>query len=103
MAMQHVTSTVPRIARAPSQARRAPASLPKLVADLRDAFRSGRTQALDWRLRQLSGLERMIADHEAELLEALRADMGKPALEAHVCEIGHVRSELALMKDQLPR
>ena len=83
MSMQHVTSTAPRVARAPSQARRVPTSLPKLVADLRDAFRSGRTRALDWRLRQLAGLERMIADHEAQLIDALRADVGKPALEAY--------------------
>jgi aldehyde dehydrogenase (NAD+) len=103
MSMQHVTSTVPRVARAPSQARRIQTSLPKLVADLRDAFRSGRTRGLDWRLRQLAGLERMIVDHEPLLLEALRADMGKPVLEAYACEIGHVRAELGLAKEQLPR
>jgi aldehyde dehydrogenase (NAD+) len=45
----------------------------------------------------------MFADHEALWLDALRADMGKPVLEAHACEIGPIRAELALVKAQLPR
>jgi aldehyde dehydrogenase (NAD+) len=115
MSVQHVTNTGPRIGspvvgwgrdsidRTRREARRAPSNLPKLVADLRDAFRSGRTRTVHWRLRQLAGLERMITDHEALLVDALREDMGKPVLEAYACEIGPLRAELALAQEKLPR
>jgi aldehyde dehydrogenase (NAD+) len=65
-----------------------------IVETLRATFRSGRTRPLDWRRGQLRGLRRMLVEREAELVEALRQDLGKPALESFVTEIGLVRGEI---------
>lgn len=65
-----------------------------IVAALRATFRSQRTRPLDWRRGQLRALRRMLVEREAEFVEALRQDLGKPALESFVTEIGIVRGEI---------
>jgi len=97
MSMQYVASTLPKVARATGPSR----TLSRLIADLRDAFRSGRTRPVDWRLQQLEGLERLLVEHEPAIRAALTADAGRPALEAYAAEIGHVQSVLALVKERL--
>jgi aldehyde dehydrogenase (NAD+) len=81
-------------ARAPSD----PAS--PLVAALRATCDSGRTRPLPWRLQQLAGLRRLIAEREAEIHEALRADLGKPRFESFATETAFVDAEL---REMLPR
>ena len=66
-----------------------------IVQRLRTTFDSGRTRPLAWRRAQLQALLRMLAECEAEFLAALRRDLGKPALEGYVTEIGLVRAEIA--------
>ncbi|MGH9274926.1 MAG: aldehyde dehydrogenase family protein [Acidimicrobiales bacterium] len=61
---------------------------------LRATFESGRTRSLAWRQEQLAGLRRMVEEGDAELVEALRQDLGRPAMEAFVADIGHVKGEL---------
>ena len=39
-------------------------------------------------------MQRLLVDHEGELLEALAADLGKPATEAYATELGFVGAEL---------
>ncbi len=39
----------------------------------------------------------MLETHEAEFLEALRVDLGKPEVEAYITDIGFVTSEIRLM------
>ncbi len=53
-----------------------------LVAKLRRSFESGVTRPEDWRHRQLERFQAMLVDHEADWLEAMRADLGKPQFEA---------------------
>ena len=62
----------------------------------------GRTRSLAWRLKQLDHLVALVRTHEAELLEALAADLGKPPLEA-TFELIAVRQELAITRRQLGR
>src|SRR5688500_14195748 len=61
---------------------------------LRATFESGRTRPLGWRQEQLAGLRRLVEEGDAELVEALRQDLGRPAMEAFVADIGHVKGEL---------
>ena len=61
---------------------------------------AGHTRSLAWRLEQLERLGTLLANHEAEVLEALAADLGKPPLEA-MFELVAVRHELALTRRML--
>jgi aldehyde dehydrogenase (NAD+) len=61
---------------------------------LRKTFESGRTRPASWRKEQLAGLRRMMVEAEDELLEALRADLGRPRVEAYAADIGHTKAEL---------
>jgi aldehyde dehydrogenase (NAD+) len=65
----------------------------RVVADLRRVFESGRTRPLEWRVAQLEGLERMCVECEKEIIEALRADLGRPAFETYGTEIGFLKAD----------
>ncbi|GMG86813.1 aldehyde dehydrogenase family protein [Biformimicrobium ophioploci] len=65
-----------------------------LVGELRDYFISGGTRSLDWRRRQLRQLSRMLADHEARFLEALKADLHKAPLEGWATEVSSVQGDI---------
>jgi len=61
----------------------------------RAAFNSGRTRSVQWRKAQLRALDRLLVEGEAELSEALRLDLGKPAFEGYITDIAFVRTEIA--------
>ena len=65
-----------------------------VVAGLRRTFDEGRTKPLTWRLAQLEGMRRMLAEQSGRFEEALHADLGKPAAESIVTEIGFLTQEL---------
>lgn len=67
----------------------------KLVARQRAFFRSGATLDLAYRRRALDKLATAIRAREAELLAALKADLGKSGTEGYLCEIGMTLSELS--------
>jgi len=69
---------------------------PTLVKSLRSSFESGRTRPLPWRIDQILRLRALITNHEAELIEALRADLGKPVREAWLADLLPVRQECDL-------
>ena len=79
---------------------RSPAST---VATLRATYRSGVTRPLAWRRRQLEQLARMLEENEGEFLEALRVDLGKPAVEGFITDIAFVLSEVESMRRHLAR
>jgi aldehyde dehydrogenase (NAD+) len=64
------------------------------VARLRATFESGRTRPLRWRRDQLEALRAMLVEREADLLAALKADLGKPPTEAWATDVGFVISEI---------
>ena len=59
----------------------------QVVQGLRDTFASGRTRSVEWRLEQLDALNRMLVDAEAEFVEALAQDLGRPAMEAFAADL----------------
>jgi len=67
----------------------------EVVTRVRAAFSSGRTRPLAWRAEQLRGLERLVVEHEEELLGAMAADFGKPRLEAWLADLAPVAAEAA--------
>ena len=74
-----------------------------IVRSLRAAFDSGLTRDLAWRQGQLVALERMMVENEAEIAEALKADLGKPFGEACTAEIDFTRKEAAHARRHLRR
>jgi aldehyde dehydrogenase (NAD+) len=68
--------------------------IPKLVANLRGAFESGRTRPIEWRREQLRRLKALLEEREGDLLDALAADLGKPRLEGWATDIGIVINEI---------
>ena len=76
-----------------------PASV--VAGALRAHFQTGATKSLSWRLFQLDALEHFLMEREQDILDALRADLGKPAMEAFGSEIGLPLSELRLVRKKL--
>ena len=58
-----------------------------IVERLRATFESGRTRPVKWRRAQLEAIKRMLAEREDEFLDALAADLGKPALEGWLTDL----------------
>jgi len=75
---------------------------PPDVAAMRAAVERGESRPLHWRLLQLERLSALMRNHEAAVLEALAADLGKPALEA-TFELVAVRQEIAHTRRHLRR
>jgi aldehyde dehydrogenase (NAD+) len=93
--MTSVASQVPRDAAASG------ASPAAEVARLRATFRSGRTRDISWRLTQLAGIERLLAECEGEIVTALRDDLGRPAHYAWLGDIAGTAAEAAYARKHL--
>lgn len=65
----------------------------RTVDRLRATFRSGRTRPLEWRRRQLQGIGRLLAEREAEIVDALGADLGRNAQDSWFGDIASTRGE----------
>lgn len=72
-----------------------------LVAELRAAFDERLTRPLQWRREQLRALDRMLAENEEEFGAALKADLGKPALEGWTTDLAFARNEIKLLDKHL--
>ena len=70
---------------------------------LREAFRSGRTRDLAWRRQQLEALERMMAERETDIIEALQQDLGSPRWNSWTAEISYVAGDAAYCRKNLKR
>ena len=68
-------------------------TIPGMVEALRASFNAGKTRSISWRKQQLLAVAEMIEQHEAEIQEALHADLGKPRLEGFTSEIGYCIAE----------
>lgn len=69
-------------------------AIPSRVDALRQAYNAGKTRPLEWRREQLRNLQKMLRLHEARIMEALKQDLGKPAVEAYAGEVGMVTGEI---------
>jgi aldehyde dehydrogenase (NAD+) len=77
--------------------------IPGLVARLRATFDGGKTRPLSWRLQQLESLHHLLVEREDEIIAALRADVGKPAIEAYAAEVSYCKNELKLIRSKLAK
>ena len=73
----------------------------KLVARQRQCFRSGSTLSYKNRMAALTRLERLVTEHENEIQDALRLDLGKSAAESYMCETGLLLNEIRYLKRHL--
>ncbi len=64
------------------------------ISEMRTFFRSGTTQAVDWRKRQLKLLKEGIKESEKQILDALFEDLGKSDFEGFATELGLVYTEI---------
>ncbi|XP_035416766.1 aldehyde dehydrogenase family 3 member A2-like isoform X2 [Cygnus atratus] len=74
----------------------------QVVGRARAAFSSGRCRPLEFRMRQLKNLERMVREKEKEIAAALQSDLRKSGRNAYTHEILNVLGELALVMEKLP-
>jgi len=65
-----------------------------VVEALRVGFRSGVLRDVEARRTQLRQLQRMLVEREDTFLEAMAADLGKPAMEAYGAEIALVLNDI---------
>ncbi|KAK6939894.1 Aldehyde dehydrogenase domain [Dillenia turbinata] len=72
-----------------------------LVSELRKTFNTGKTKSYEWRVSQLKNLQKLIEEHEKEIIEALQTDLAKPEAEIHVGEIGMLKSSLKTALNEL--
>jgi aldehyde dehydrogenase (NAD+) len=78
-------------------------SISQLVQNQRNFFNSGQTKSYEFRLAQLTALRQAVMEHEAEIIAALQADLGKPMMEAYGSEFSLIKSELDIAIRNLQR
>ena len=74
-----------------------------IVAAQRKFFRTGTTLPVKWRIKQLKKLKKAVVEHEVELEEALAEDLGRSRVEAYLCDIGPIITEVNEMIHGLRR
>ena len=70
---------------------------------LRNAFNRGVSQPVEWRIRQLDGISKMLREREQAFADALSQDLGKSYTEAWTTEIGFTLSDISLTRKNLRR
>ncbi|AIQ96532.1 aldehyde dehydrogenase family protein [Prochlorococcus sp. MIT 0801] len=71
-----------------------------VLNQLQDLVLSGKTRNEKWRRAQLNSLSNLLENHQQDILNALRQDLGKPATEAFF-EIIAVKQEIKLAQKNL--
>ena len=61
---------------------------------------SGKTNTINWRIKNLNRIERLLKENNSEILNALKLDLGKSKIEA-LSEILLVLEEIRLIKRKL--
>ncbi|MBQ5928705.1 MAG: aldehyde dehydrogenase [Oscillibacter sp.] len=79
------------------------ADISNILSAQRTYFADGATLDVDFRIRMLKKLKAAILAHEADIAQALEADLGKAAFESYMCETGMVLSELSYMIAHTPK
>ncbi len=72
-----------------------------LVARLRSTFDAGRTRDVGWRLAQIDALLGFLEEREAEIVAAVRADLGRPVAEAVGADVAFVQSDARYVRKHL--
>ncbi|MFC5064835.1 aldehyde dehydrogenase family protein [Actinomycetospora atypica] len=74
-----------------------------VVARLRATFATGRTRDLQWRRRQLRGVERLVSEQEPAIAEAMAADLGRTPHDTWLGDHAATKSEAAYARKHLRR
>lgn len=72
-----------------------------IVARARNAFRSGITKSIDFRVQQLNNLYRMCTENEDMLVSAVVEDLKKPEQESVLYEVDFVLNDIRCMKENI--
>ena len=66
----------------------------EIVAAQQKYFRTGATLPVRWRIKQLKKLKAAVIAHEKEFEDALAEDLGRSRVEAYLCDIGPIVTEI---------
>jgi aldehyde dehydrogenase (NAD+) len=77
--------------------------IPQTVAHLRETFATGRTRTVDWRRSQLRAIEKMMAENEARIAEALQADLCRKPFEAWLADTATTAAEARYAAKQVKK
>ncbi len=75
----------------------------KIVQSQHAYFKTGETLNLRFRLEALKTLRSKILEHEAEILDALKSDLGKSPMEGYMTEVGIILDEIHYMEKHLKK
>ena len=75
----------------------------EIVATQRKFFRTGATLPIKWRIKQLKKLKTAVLAHEKAFEDALAEDLGRSPVEAYLCDIGPIITEVNEMIHGLRR
>ncbi|XP_054650345.1 aldehyde dehydrogenase, dimeric NADP-preferring-like [Dunckerocampus dactyliophorus] len=73
----------------------------QVIQQAKEAFVSGRSRPLDFRLKQLQALQRMITEREAEITTALKQDINRSQYDTSLLELIGIENEINLALDKL--
>ena len=65
-----------------------------IVTTQRNYFRTGATLDVKWRIKQLKKLKAAVIAHEEEFEQALHEDLGRSKVEAYLCDVGPIITEI---------
>ncbi|MEI8027406.1 MAG: aldehyde dehydrogenase, partial [Pseudomonadota bacterium] len=78
-------------------------SLEESLARQKNYFASGATKPIEFRIKQLKTLLLTMKNMEAEILAALKLDLGRSELESFAAEVGFVYREIEHTIKMLPK
>ncbi|XP_072747135.1 aldehyde dehydrogenase, dimeric NADP-preferring isoform X2 [Anoplolepis gracilipes] len=88
--MQEITLNVSEL----PNGKQTPENYTDLVQRLRDAFQRGKSKPIEWRIKQLKQVLRMITETSSDILAALASDLHKNKFESLVMEIDYIIHEV---------
>lgn len=74
-----------------------------LIEEQRAFFQRGRTRDLAFRKEALRRLEKGVKEHEKDILEALRLDLGRAPVEGYTADIAPIYADISFMLSKLTR
>ncbi|KAK2753059.1 hypothetical protein FQN55_005019 [Onygenales sp. PD_40] len=81
----------------------APEEVAEKVRAVRTTFFQQKTRPLEFRIQQLRKMYWAVKDREEQMAEALARDLGKPAYEAYVSEIGMIENDIVFVQNNLAK
>lgn len=76
-------------------------TIKELIADQRSFYKTGKTRAVNYRIKALKRLKSTIQSMEKEIYDALTKDLQKPKFETYTSEIGMIYEDINLMIKKL--